>query len=270
MTAILSALGGPRRAAAGSKTIRNYYKPLMFVLPLVLALLAWELVARYVNEPGLLPAPSAVWAAAVELGKDGRLWTDIGVSLQRATTGFILASIVGVMLGLVMGRLKFLSVALEPILQLLRPIPAIAWVPFSILWFGVGESPKVFVIAIGVFFPVWLNTYLGARGMESRYHEVARIFGVNGFEQFWRVVLPATLPYIVAGLRVGVSLAFILLVAAELTGTTYGMGALISQSQLVFRSDRMVVGMALLALTGAFVDLAFARVVRRFSYWEST
>lgn len=241
----------------------------IFVGPMILAVLSWELVARWIAHPNLLPAPSMVWEAGRELAETGQLVRDITVSLQRAAAGFALASLIGVSLGLVMGRIKLLSAVLEPILQMVRPIPAIAWVPFSILWFGVGEAPKVFVIAIGVFFPVWLNTYLGSRGMERTYDEVSRVFGVRGLEAFARVVFPATLPHIVAGLRVGLSLAFILLVAAELTGTSEGMGALISQSQLVFRTDRMVVGMVLLGITGALVDLLFARIVKRFAYWET-
>jgi NitT/TauT family transport system permease protein/sulfonate transport system permease protein len=241
-----------------------------FTVPLALALLAWEAISRVIDKPSLLPAPSHVIRAGAELAESGQLFRDVAVSLQRAGLGFLVASLLGVALGMIMGRMRVFSVLLEPILQMLRPIPAIAWVPFSILWFGVGESPKVFVIAIGVFFPVWLNTFLGARGMDRRYDEVSRVFGIRGPEAFVRVVFPATLPHIVAGLRTGLSLAFILLVAAELTGTSEGMGALISQSQLVFRTDRMVVGMVLLGLTGALVDLVFARVVKRFAYWEST
>lgn len=244
-------------------------RALAFALPILLALVLWELIARSIARPALLPAPTRVLDAAMDLARTGRLWADIAVSLQRAALGFLIAAVLGVTLGLIMGRLRPLTLLLEPLLQLLRPIPAIAWVPFSIIWFGVGETPKVFVIAIGVFFPVWLNTLLGARGMDKTYDEVAQVFGVRGVEAFVRVVLPATLPHIFAGLRVGLSLSFILLVAAELTGTTNGMGALVSQSQLVFRTDRMVVGMALLGITGALADFVFARLIRRFAYWES-
>lgn len=241
---------------------------LLLVLgPIAVAIGLWELGVS-LSGSRLVPAPSAVADAGYELARTGDLWVHVAVSARRAMLGFFVGSSAGVVVGLAMGRLQAFRLSLEPFLQLLRPIPAIAWVPFSILWFGVGESPKVFVIAIGVFFPVWLNTYLGARGMERTYLEAAQTFGVTGLEQFRRVVLPATLPHIVAGLRVGLSLAFILLVAAELTGTSSGMGALVSQSHLVFRTDLMVVGMVLLGATGAFADYLFSRLIRRLVYWE--
>jgi ABC-type nitrate/sulfonate/bicarbonate transport system permease component len=261
----------PTRSSAPTRlNLRRFSRAAAFVLPLVLAVMTWEAVSRFLAEPSLLPAPTHVFRAGVELAETGQLLRDVAISLQRAGLGFLVAALLGIGLGMTMGRMRVFTILLEPILQMLRPIPAIAWVPFSILWFGVGESPKVFVIAIGVFFPVWLNTFLGARGMDRRYDEVSRVFGVRGPEAFIRVVFPATLPHIVAGLRTGLSLAFILLVAAELTGTSEGMGALISQSQLVFRTDRMVVGMVMLGLTGALADLIFARVVKRFAYWESS
>lgn len=157
---------------------------------------------------------------------------------------------------------------LEPVIQVLRPIPGIAWIPFAILWFGVGEVPKLFIISLGVFFPVWLSTHVGVQATRSQYVEAAQSLGLGAHELFYRVVLPAALPSIVTGLRQGLAIAFILVVAAELTGASTGLGNLISQSHLTFRTDRMLVGLALLGVLGALVDFGFSRLARRLVHWD--
>jgi ABC-type nitrate/sulfonate/bicarbonate transport system permease component len=240
----------------------------LFVGPLVLFVAAWEASVSFF-ELRLVPPPSAVGRAMWDLIERGQLQQHTFASVRRALVGFVLAGSAAILVGMITGRIRVIRLLFEPLIQLFRPIPAIAWVPFSILWFGVGEVPKIFVIFMGVFFPVWVNVHLGARGIEKRYIEVAENLDIRGPEQFWRIVLPGTLPHIVSGLRIGFAIAFILLVAAELTGTSVGLGALISISHINFRVDRMVAGMVMLGLLGALADWLFARGVRRVSYWEN-
>lgn len=258
-----SSVGGGRRESRKSRLVTIG----LFVGPLILFLALWEAGVR-MFDLRLVPAPSAVGSAMWDLIERGQLQEHTIASVRRALGGFVLAGAAAIVVGMITGRIKVFRLLFEPMIQLFRPIPAIAWVPFSILWFGVGELPKIFVIFIGVFFPVWVNVHLGARGIDKRYIEVAENLDIRGVEQFWRVVLPGTLPHIVSGLRIGFAIAFILLVAAELTGTSVGLGALISISHINFRVDRMVVGMLSLGVLGALADWLFSRGVRRISYWE--
>lgn len=229
----------------------------------------WEIVVRAgLIDPLVLPPPSSVLRAAMQLVADGTLIADLTTSTRRALMGYVLGSAAAIPIGMITGSWRVGAVLFEPLLQLLRPIPALAWVPFSILWLGIGESQKLFVIALGVFFPVWLNTHIGMGNTPQRYVDVARTLGCNRLDLLVRVGLPAALPYVVAGLRQGIALAFLLLVAAELTGAEAGLGALISQSHLLYRTDRMLVGLLALGVLGAAVDLAFSKVARRVVFWR--
>jgi NitT/TauT family transport system permease protein/sulfonate transport system permease protein len=236
---------------------------------LTLFCLLWEGASRTgVISNRLIPAPTEVVQAAWELVNEGILGRDVYWSVRRALTGLVTGSLLGIIVGLFTGRVLAVRLLLEPVIQVLRPIPGIAWIPFAILWFGVGEVPKLFIISLGVFFPVWLSTHVGVIATRSQYVEAAQSLGAGKRELFYRVVLPATLPSIVTGLRQGLAIAFILVVAAELTGASSGLGNLISQSHLIFRTDRMLVGLALLGVLGALVDFGFSRLARWIVHWD--
>jgi len=236
---------------------------------LTLFCLLWEGASRTgVISDRLIPAPTEVAQAAWELFNEGILSRDVYWSVRRALTGLVTGSVLGIVVGLFTGRVLVVRLLLEPVIQVLRPIPGIAWIPFAILWFGVGEVPKLFIISLGVFFPVWLSTHVGVIATRSQYVEAAQSLGAGKRELFYRVVLPATLPSIVTGLRQGLAIAFILVVAAELTGASSGLGNLISQSHLIFRTDRMLVGLALLGVLGALVDFGFSRLARWIVHWD--
>jgi ABC-type nitrate/sulfonate/bicarbonate transport system permease component len=242
---------------------------LLSIGSLAVVLAVWELVVAVgLVSPRHLPPPSRVATAGLDLLTSGGLLGDLAISVGRALAGYVIGSVVAVAVALATGRSPLIRGLLEPTLQVLRPIPALAWVPFSILWFGIGEGQKVFVIALGVFFPVWLNSHLGVAGTPARYLNVARTLGATRRDLFLRVSLPAALPLMVAGLRQGIALAFLLLVAAELTGASSGLGALISQAHLLFRPDQMIVGLVLLGVLGAVVDFLFARAARRLVPWS--
>ena len=239
------------------------------LVSLTLFCVVWEVSSRTgLISNRLIPAPSQVAEAAWELLGDGILPRDIYWSSRRALAGMLTGSMLGIVVGLFTGRVLAVRLLLEPVIQVLRPIPGIAWIPFAILWFGVGEIPKLFIISLGVFFPVWLSTHVGVMATRSQYLEAAQSLGLEKHELFYRVVLPAALPSIVTGLRQGLAIAFILVVAAELTGASSGLGNLISQSHLTFRTDRMLVGLALLGVLGAIVDFGFSRLARWLVHWD--
>ena len=251
------------------RTLSPRIYPWVAVATLAFLVALWQLCAvNGLINVNLFPAPSTVWNAGVELVVSGRYWLDLSTSLSRAATGFFLALVLGVAMGLLTGRLVVFQVILEPVLQILRPIPGIAWVPFAILWFGVGELPKIFIIVLGAVLPIWLNTHIGATATPVRYLETAASLGVRGTAVFFRVILPGALPFIAAGIRQGLALSILMLAAAEQTGASAGIGYLITSSHIAFRTDRMIVGLLTLGIIGALADAAFTRLSRRVLHWE--
>lgn len=230
--------------------------------------LAWEALSRsgLVNAV-MLPAPSMILASGWELVASGELPRHFGASLLRAAAGFAAGAGLAVALGTAMARLPLLHGAVNPLVQMFRAVPSLAFVPLAIFWFGIGEASKIFLVAWGVFFPVWVNTYLGVCDASPLLGRAAASLGARGWRNVVFVVLPGALPFIIAGLRVGLSVALVVLVAAELAGAAYGVGYLIQMSQQVFRVDHMFVGLAVLGVMGFGADLLFERAVRVLLPW---
>jgi ABC-type nitrate/sulfonate/bicarbonate transport system permease component len=229
----------------------------------------WVVAASGAINQNLFPTPGMVFIAAVELYQDGVLISDLKVSLTRAAIGFAIGSTLGVLIGLLTARVKFFSIALEPLLTLLRPIPAIALVPIAIVWFGIGEGSKYFVISYTVFLAVWLNTHHGAQHVAGTYIKAARSLGASRFREFFEVIVPAAAPHIVVGLRLGSALAFLSLVAAELSGASAGIGFRLQDARQFIQTDRMFVGLIELGILGATLDLIFVSISKRLIHWES-
>ena len=236
-------------------------------LALVLAFW-WIVTAQGWANPTFLPSPKEVWEAAVELADSGLLWSDLRVSLQRAAVGFLIGSVGGIVAGLLTARTRVINWALGPLLTLLRPVPAIALVPLAIVWFGIGEPSKYFVISYTVFLAVWLNTHHGVEHVGETYIRASRSLGATRTREFIEVVLPAAAPHIVAALRIGAALAFLSLVAAELTGASAGIGFRLQEARQYLRTDRMFVGLIELGVLGALLDWLFATLGRRVVHWE--
>lgn len=233
-------------------------------------LLLWWAATTFGNvNPVLVPGPALVWSAAVELWNDGTMGSDLRVSLGRAAVGFGIGATLGVAVGLLTARTRLLGAAVTPVLTLLRPIPAIALVPLAIVWFGIGEGSKWFVIAYTVFLAVWLNTHHGAAHVAGTYIRAARSLGAGRAREFFEVVLPAAAPHITAGLRMGAALAFLSLVAAELTGSSAGIGFRIQEARQFMQTEVMFVNLILLGVLGALLDAAFVALSRRVVHWES-
>lgn len=233
-------------------------------LPLLAFFAAWELFIR--TNPSLsiyLPAPTQVLEAAVQLIRDGQLPRDVLASLKRVAVALAFASLIGFPLGFAVGGSRKLAWFGEPILNFFRPIPPLAWIPLSIVWLGISDAQNEFIIFLGAFFPIVLNTVQGVRGVEKQLVRAARTLGAGPLAIQLTVVLPASLPSIFTGFRVGTGIAWMALVAGELVAATSGLGFLISQGRLLFRSDYIVVGMVTIGLIGLLLD-ALVVTVQRF------
>jgi NitT/TauT family transport system permease protein/sulfonate transport system permease protein len=230
--------------------------------------LAWQLLSQsgWVNR-AMLPSPTTVVQSGWMLVMSGELLMHLFWSVARAGAGFVIGSALAVVLGVAMARARLLDEIFNPLLQMFRAVPSLAFVPLAIFWLGIGETSKIFLIAWGVFFPVWVNTYIGVRDTSPLLARAAESLGASGWRNLVFVVLPAALPLILAGLRVSLSVALVVLVAAELAGALFGVGYLIQVSQQVFRVDHMFVGLIALGVLGFTADFLFERFVRFFFPW---
>jgi NitT/TauT family transport system permease protein len=213
--------------------------------------LAWEGVARLGWVPALfLPAPTAVLAEAARMAWSGELWRHLGVSLVRVGLGLGLGAAVGTALGLLLGSSRVLWAIGNPVIAATYPIPKIALLPLMILWLGIGETPKVAMIALGVFFPVVINAYAGVRGTDPLMVKAARSLGASRGQVILKVVLPSALPTILAGYRLGAGIALLLVVSAEMINATAGIGFLILHSGDLMLTGKLMVGLVTLSLLG--------------------
>lgn len=211
----------------------------------------WQLAAWRLANPVLLPGPAAMFSALGALLADGRLWGDVGSSLERVLVGFFIASVAAVPLALALAASGMLRAILLPIVTFLRPIPPIAWIPLAILWFGIGDHPSYFITAIASFFPIFINTYSGATAVEADHLNAARCLGAGRWALLLRVFLPSALPAVWTGLRIGLGQAWMAVVTAELIAAQSGLGYLIQLSRLNLDTDVVIVGMCVIGAIGA-------------------
>jgi NitT/TauT family transport system permease protein len=196
-----------------------------------------------------------VTAGTLELLRDGTLWQHIGASLMRVGSGFVLAVCVAVPLGLWMGWVRGVYQTLNPIFQLLRPISPIAWIPIAILWFGVGNASPIYLIFISSVFPMIVQTTVGVHAIEKRYLRAAENFGVSRYTLFTQVVIPAVLPQVIIGMRIGLGVAWLVVVAAEMIALRSGLGYMIMDSRNAGnRYDLVIAGMITIGVIGLSLD----------------
>jgi NitT/TauT family transport system permease protein/sulfonate transport system permease protein len=240
------------------------------IVGLALAATLWTLVVATGQFPKpLFPGVPQILRAGYTLWANGLLIGDITTSLQRAAIGFVIGGASGILLAVVTATTKAGRSLLQPLLRLLAPVPTIGLVPLAILWFGLGEDSKTLVIALGVFVPVWINSHAGLASTPLDYLQAARCLGASRTQTLVRIILPEAAPDIVAGLRVGSAMAFVLIVVAEMTGTTSGLGYRIYQAQLFSQADRLIFCLIVLGFAGALCDLAISSVARPVTRWAS-
>lgn len=224
------------------------------VLP-VLLVIGWHLLAASGQfSPAQLPAPLDVVAALGELAGRGELWQHIAISVQRVVLGFAAGAGFGLVLGGIVGLSARARSFLAPTIQAVRAVPSLAWVPLLLLWLGIGETPKITLVAIGAFFPVYTMIAAALEHVDSRLVEVGRAYGRSGLRLFLQVQLPAIAPPALSGLRLGLAQGWLFLVAAELIASSIGLGFLLIDSQNTGRTDILLLAIVLLALLGKLTD----------------
>ena len=226
--------------------------PSLIVLAAVVAVW-WIAVA--LTHSVIFPTPWQVVTGTLELARDGTLWEHIGASLFRVGAGFGIAVLFAIPLGLWMGWVRGAFITLNPLFQILRPISPIAWIPLAILWFGVGNASPIYLIFIASVFPMIVQTTVGVHTIEKRYLRAAENFGVTRQKLFLRVVFPATLPQIITGMRIGLGVAWLVVVAAEMIALRSGLGYMIIDSRNAGnRYDLVIAGMIIIGLIGLMLD----------------
>jgi ABC-type nitrate/sulfonate/bicarbonate transport system permease component len=215
----------------------------------------------------LLPPPSEVLMAGWELLLSGDLLLHLWASLKRELIAFAFA-LVAVPLGIAMGWWRRVHDMVDPVVEVLRPIPPIAWIPLSILWFGVGNTQNQFIIFLGIFFPILINTIIGVKNTEPNLIRAARCLGASEWRMLQRVVLPALLPQLMTGIRVGFGVGWMALVAAELVGATTGLGFLINDARSLLRTDIVILGMLVIGMAGFGIDLLIRRISKAMLPWS--
>jgi NitT/TauT family transport system permease protein len=233
------------------KAMRNAL-PALIVLAVVVAL--WWVTVVFTKSV-IFPTPWQVVSGTLELAKDGTLWDHIGASLMRVGVGFGIAVLLAIPLGLWMGRVRGAFVTLNPLFQILRPISPIAWIPIAILWFGVGNASPIYLIFIASVFPMIVQTTSGVHTIERRYLRAAENFGVPRGKLFRQVVFPAALPDIIIGMRIGLGVAWLVVVAAEMIALRSGLGYMIIDSRNAGnRYDLVIAGMIIIGIIGLALD----------------
>ena len=232
-------------------------------------LAAWEIAVRTgLIAHSLLPAPLEVVAAAVSLVREGSLLSHLGVSALRAALGLLIGASVGLALGLLTGLSRPAQLLFDTPLQMLRAVPVLALVPLVIVWFGLGETAKLFVVSITVVCPVYLNTFHGVRSVDPTLIEMAELYGVKGSRLYREVILPGALPSILVGFRFALGLSWLVLIVAESIGAKQGLGYVAMNAREFMQMDVLVLTIVLWALLGKAADVLARAVEQRLLPWQ--
>jgi sulfonate transport system permease protein len=255
---------------AAPRTLPRVSAPLGLLLPLILAA-AWEFAAARAWLPSnLLPAPSVIAGTLADLARSGELGDHLIATTLRVAVGFGLGVAAATLLGALCGAVPLARRLLDPSLQGLKSVPSLAWVPLFILWFGIFETSKVILIAVGIFFPVYLALAAGIPGVDRKLVEVARVYRFSMAALVRRVLLPAVLPTYLIGLRSGLALGWMFVVAAELMGASEGLGYLLVDGQQTGKPAIIIASIILFAILGKATDLLLARAAARALRWQDS
>ncbi|TYB69234.1 ABC transporter permease [Nonomuraea sp. PA05] len=257
---------GAGRAGAGGRWVSRPGRIAAgLVVPLVV-LAAWQAAATAgVFTAAQLPAPSAVLAAVAELARRGELWQHVAISGRRVLLGFAAGASAGVLLGAAVGLYPPVRALLAPSVAALRAVPSLAWVPLLVLWLGIAEAPKIVLVAIGAFFPVYTTVATALAHVDQHLVEAGRAYGLRGVALLTRIQLPYAAPAVLAGLRLGLAQGWLFLVAAELIASSMGLGFLLIDSQNTGRTDILLLSILLLALLGKAADALLGLLARNLS-----
>ncbi|MBI6601261.1 MULTISPECIES: aliphatic sulfonate ABC transporter permease SsuC [Pseudomonas] len=239
-----------------------------WVLPLLL-LAVWQVsVSAGWLSTRILPAPSAVIEAGVNLVRSGEIWTHLAISGWRAGLGFVIGGAIGLALGFITGLSTWGERLLDSSVQMIRNVPHLALIPLVILWFGIDETAKIFLVALGTLFPIYLNTYHGIRNVDPALVEMSRSYGLSGFSLFWQVILPGALPSILVGVRFALGFMWLTLIVAETISASSGIGYLAMNAREFLQTDVVVLAIVMYAILGKLADLAARGLERVWLRWH--
>ena len=241
---------------------RKYYMGLDKLILPILIVIVWYILADVLTvlPSYMFPGPVEVVNSFIKLWSTGELFTDVWDTLYKVIIGMVFASVVGVLLGIIMGWSERLERLSSLVISILRPIPPMAWIPFSILWFGIGIAPAVFIIFMGCVFPILVYTVDGVHRTKRVLIEAAMSFGASNSQMLREVILPSTVPYIVSGQKVAVGLALMCTISGEMIGSSSGIGYMILTSTNIFDTGSTVVGMLLIGFIGIVFDFIFTKI----------
>ncbi len=257
------------RSQAGAKISARMRDRLLNVISPLALLTLWELCARFdVIDTRFFPAPSSVLSTAVEMLQSGELVTHTAASMQRLAYGTILGGVPALVLGIVMGLNRTIRALFDPLIAATYPVPKSAILPLALLVFGLGEASKVFMVAIGVFFPVVINATTGVLEINKIYLDVGRNYRANRWNTFWTIALPGALPVIMTGFKLGIGIGLVLIAVAEMVAAKSGLGYLIWSAWSTFAVEQMYVGLFVIALIGFLITLVLNELERVIIPWK--
>ena len=264
---VQTTVAAPRETRALS--LRDRDRILSIASPIGL-LLVWEIAARAgAIDTRFFPAPSSVLALLIEMLKSGELMTHTLTSLQRLALGTVIGGIPALVLGIVMGLNRTIRALVDPIIAATYPIPKSSILPLALLIFGLGESSKIFMVAIGVFFPVAINATTGVLEINKIYLDVGRNYKADRWSMFWTIALPGALPVIMTGFKLGIGIGLILIAVAEMVGAKSGLGYLIWSAWSTFAVEQMYVGLFVIAIIGFLITLGLNELERVIIPWKA-
>ena len=239
-----------------------------YVYAAIVIVIIWQLVVTLTKaHPSILPAPWQVAKSFGDLVMSGELFVHIWASVRRVVSAWFVSALVAIPLGMVLGWSRRAEKLIDPFIELFRPISPLAWIPLAILWFGIGETGKVFIVFIGTFFPILLSTVAGVKCIDPLLIHAGQVFGCkSNYALFKRVILPAALPSIVVGLRISFGTGWAAIIAAELVAARSGLGYLIANGMEILRADTVLVGMAVIGVLGVLFDSGFRYLHNRYAW----
>ncbi len=272
--ALMSESSVTRAAATGShekkrspffkgKQVRYLRGPALVIASLGIFFLTWELLSHFLLNPYLIPPPSQVFTTAIPMVESGEIFRDAGISLTRVMVGFTLGAASAIVVGVFMGRLRVVNELLDPIIEFLRFLSPTAMIPIAVIWFGIGELSKYFLIFWGTFFFVLINTVAGVIHTPLARQRAAQCLGANKLQIFLIVVIPSAVPYIITGMRVAMASSFMSIIPAEMLAADSGLGHLLQVSGMLVQTDRIFVALAAISLLGFLTDRVFRLLVDR-------
>jgi NitT/TauT family transport system permease protein/taurine transport system permease protein len=241
----------------------RYRGILLSAASLALAFLIWQLLSTFIFNPFLIPPPLEVIRTAIPMIMSGEIFADVSISMSRILVGFFFGSLIGVIFGVLLGRIRVLHDLLDPIMELLRYLSPTAMIPIAVIWFGIGEMSKYFLIFWGTFFIVLINTTAGVWRAPITRQRAAECLGANRLQIFLMVLIPSAVPYIVTGMRVAMASSFMSIIPAEILAADSGIGYLLQKSSMLLQTNRIFVALLTICVLGFAVDRLFRFFVQR-------